>query len=199
MTNLAVITGGLSVGLGFGLRDIVNNFLSSLIILLSHSIRHGDIIEIDGTVGKVLEITIRSTLVQTNDNAIVSIPNSEIISRKLINWTSNNPAVKKDIKVGVSYDSNVEKVKYILLDIAKNTEHVLSDPHPSVVFSEFANSTLDFILHVWIDDIRISSSITSLIREKINTEFKSNGIEMAYPQLDVNINYPEDKTKNLNI
>lgn len=186
LTNIVVVTGGLSVGLGFGLRDIVDNFLSSLIILLSHSIRHGDIIEIDGIVGKVLEITMRSTVVQTDDNAIVVIPNSEIISKKLINWTGNNSAVKKDIKIGVPYDSDVEKVKYILLDIAKNVKHVLGDPSPLVVVNEFANG-LVFVLSVWVDDIRSASSITSLIREKINAEFKSNRIEMANPQLDVHL------------
>lgn len=187
LTNLAVVTGGLSVGLGFGLRDIVNNFFSGLIILLSHSVRHGDIIEMDGIVGKVLEITIRSTVVQTNNNAIIAIPNSEIISSKLINWTGNNSAVMKEIKVGVSYNSDLEKVKYILLDIAKNTEHVLRDPSPSVIFNEFADSTLNFVLNIWADDVRTAPSITSLIREKINAEFKANGIKMAYPQLDVHL------------
>lgn len=195
LTNIAVVTGGLSVGLGFGLRDIVNNFLSSLIILLSHSIRHGDIIEIDGIVGKVLEITIRSTVVQTNYNAIVAIPNSDIISSKLINWTSNSPVVKKDIKIGISYDSDIEKVKYILLDLAKNTEHILNDPSPIVIFNDFADSNLSFVLSVWVDDIRIAASVTGLIREKINTQFKANNIEMAYPQLDVHLDYPKSQAK----
>ena len=196
LTNIAVVTGGISVGLGFGLRDIVNNFLSSLIILLGRSIRHGDIIETDGIVGKVLKITRRSTVVQTNNNAIVAIPNSEIISSKMINWTGNNSAVMKEIKIGVSYDSDIEKVKYILLDIAKNAEHVLRDPFPAVIFDEFANSTLNFVLNIWVDDIRSASSITSLIREKINAEFKANGIQMAYPQMDVHIK--EGKGKMLN-
>jgi len=187
LTNIALVTGGLSVGLGFGLRDIVNNFLSGLIILLGRSIRHGDIIEMDGIVGKVLEITIRSTVVQTNNNAIVAIPNSEIISSKLINWTGNNSAVMKEIKIGVAYDSDIEKVKYILLDIAKNNEHVLRDPPSLVVLNEFADSTLNFVLKIWVDDIRTALSITSSIREKINTEFKTNGIKMAYPQLDVHL------------
>ena len=171
----------------------MNNFFSSLIILLGRSVRHGDIIEIDGMVGKVLEITIRSTIVQTKNNAIVAIPNSEIISSKLVNWTGNDSAVMKEIKIGVSYDSDTEKVKYILLDIAKSTEHVLRDPSPFVVFDEFADSTLNFVLNIWADDIRTAPLITSLIREKINTEFKANGIKMAYPQLDVHLN--EDKAK----
>ena len=102
----------------------------------------------------------------------------------MINRTKNNKVVKEDIKFGVIYNSDVEKLKYILLDIAKNTEHVITEPFQSVVFSEFADSNLNFVLNVWIDDINIASSVTNCIREKINTEFKASGIEMAYPRLE---------------
>lgn len=195
MTSFAVITGGLSVGIGFGLRDILNNFVAGIIILVSHSIRHGDIIEVDGLIGKVIEITIRSTVVQTPDNAIVCIPNETIISNKLINWTNQDLIVRKDIAVGVAYGSDLEKVKSVLIRIANEAEYVLSKPAPSVLVSDFADSAISLTLRIWISDIAFAIGAMSNIRERIYSDFIKNSIEVPFPQLDVHMINPSQQKK----
>ena len=195
MTSFAVISGGLSVGIGFGLRDILNNFVSGIIILGSHSIRHGDIIEVGGITGKVIEITIRSTVVKTGDNAIVCIPNSTIISDKLINWTNQDLIVRKGISVGVAYGSDIDKVKAILIRIANEAEYVLSKPAPSVSFDNFGDNSIALTLVVWISDIAFAGSALSTMRERIYSDFIKNSIEMPFPQMDVHMIAPPEPKK----
>lgn len=194
MTSLTVLTGGLGVGIGFGLRDILNNFVSGIIILSSHSIKHGDIIEVDGLSGKVVKITIRSTVVQTGANAIVCIPNSTIISSKLINWTNQDLIIRKDIKIGVAYyNSDIEKIESILLEIAKNTEYVLPKPAPSVILQEFSYNSIIIILRLWISDISFSAIALSNVMKKINKDFIKNSIEMPFPHVDVHLKADSEK------
>ncbi|HBM16739.1 MAG TPA: hypothetical protein DD381_10415 [Lentisphaeria bacterium] len=185
MTSLTVISGGLSVGIGFGLKEILNNFVSGIIILGSHSIKHGDIIEAGGVTGKVIEITIRSTVVKTADNAIVCIPNSTVISDKLINWTNQDLIVRKDITVGISYGTDIQKVRDIVLRIAKEAEYVLNEPEPIMMLEDFADSSITVVLRVWISDIAYALIVMSRIRERIYNEFKANSIEIPFPQLDI--------------
>lgn len=197
MTSFAVISGGLSVGIGFGLRDILNNFVSGIIILGSHSIRHGDIIEAGGITGKVIEITIRSTVVKTSDNAIVCIPNSTVISDKLINWTNQDLIVRKDITLGVAYGTDIEKVKSILIRIANEAEYVLSKPAPAVSLENFTDNAVALILRVWISDIAFAGSALSAIRERIYSDFMKNSIEMPFPQMDVHMIAPPQQKKSV--
>lgn len=196
MTSFAVISGGLSVGIGFGLRDILNNFVSGIIILGSHSIRHGDIIEVDGLTGKVIEITIRSTVVKTYDNAIVCIPNSAVISNKLINWTQQDPIVRKSISIGVAYGSDIEKVKDILLRIGNEAEYVLANPAPSVILDDFADSAITLTLRVWISDIAFAGGALSSIKERIYSDFVKNSIEIPFPQMDVRMINPQPQVQS---
>ncbi len=195
MTSLAVISGGLSVGIGFGMRDILNNFVSGIIILGSHSIRHGDVVEIDGLAGKVIEITIRSTVVQTWENAIVCIPNSTIISNKLINWTNQDLVVRKDISIGVAYGSDIEKVKSILLRIGNEAEYILSKPAPTVFLQDFADSAITMTLRVWLSNIAYATVALSSIRERIYSDFAKNSIEIPFPQMDVTLKGNESSVK----
>ena len=186
-TSLAVVTGGLGIGIGIGLREIINNFASGLIILAGRTLKHGDIIQMDQLWGKVIKITIRSTIIQTFDNAILSIPNSQIISNKLINWTHNNSLVRKDISINIAYNSDIEKVNALLVQLAKDTDHVLNKPEPIVLFNDFGDSTLNFVLRIWIDNIDYIAKIPSSLRTEINKIFRENGIKFAYPQLDIHI------------
>jgi potassium-dependent mechanosensitive channel len=185
----------MGIGIGIGLREIINNFASGLIILTGRTIKHNDIIQLDQQMGKVVKITIRATVIQTFENAILSIPNSQIISNKLINWTHNNTLVRRDISINIAYNSDTEKVNELLIQIAKNTDHILSKPEPIVLFSDFGESTLNFVLRIWIDNIAFALSTQSSIRTEINKTFRENGIKFAYPQLDIHI----DNNKNLDV
>ncbi len=195
-TSLAVLAGGLGIGLGIGLKEIINNFASGLIILAGQTIKHNDVIQLDNLMGKVIKITIRSTVIQTYENAILSIPNSQIISNKVINWTHNNKLIRKDISINVAYNSDVNKVNKLLIQVALETEHVLKKPEPIIIFNEFGESTLNFVLRIWIDDIDFIVKTPSLIRIKINELFKENKIVFAYPQLDLHIKQSSKEEEN---
>ena len=193
LTSIAVIAGGLSVGIGFGLQNIVNNFISGLILLFGRSIQQGDVIELAGLWCTVQKINIRTTLVETFENAVIMIPNSDLVTTQMTNWTKNSSTLRRDIVVGVAYGSDTEKVKRTLLAVAHNNEHVLDMPEPFVVFSNFGSSSLDFILRVWIDDIDYAIRAMSDLRFEIDNHFRKEGIEIAFPQLDIHVkNLPEN-------
>ncbi|WP_320007180.1 mechanosensitive ion channel domain-containing protein [Maridesulfovibrio sp.] len=194
LTSIAVIAGGLSVGIGFGLQNIVNNFISGLILLFGRSIQQGDVIELAGLWCTVQKINIRTTVVETFENAVIMIPNSDLVTTQMTNWTKNSSTLRRDIVVGVAYGSDIEKVKQTLLAVAGNAEHVLNVPEPFVVFSNFGSSSLDFILRIWIDDIDYSIRALSDLRFEIDNNFRKEGIEIAFPQMDVHVkNFPASK------
>jgi len=197
--SLAVVAGGLSVGVGFGLQSIVNNFLSGLILIFSRSLQEKDIIEVGGHTGVVQKINIRATTIETFDNAMIYIPNSQFISSILVNWTRNSRSRRCIISVGVDYSSNVELVTKLLLDAAKEAEVVLKYPVPTVRFDDFGNSTLNFTLLFWVTDYMISEKTKSALRTKINKLFNENNINIAFPQLDLHIKHApnSDNTENI--
>ncbi|UJX40508.1 mechanosensitive ion channel [Desulfovibrio sp. JY] len=186
-TSLAVVAGGLSVGIGFGLQNIVNNFIAGLILLFGRSIQAGDIIQIDTTWGKVSKVNIRNTVVKTFQNATLFVPNSDLISGKLINWTHRDATMRRDITVGVAYGSDTGKVRDILLDVARAHPHVLQNPSPSVQFSSFGDSSLNFLLMVWVDNVAYGMDTESDIRFSIDRRFREGAIEIPFPQCDVRI------------
>lgn len=187
LTSIAVVAGGLSVGIGFGMQNIFNNFVSGLILLFGRSIQQGDVIQLGETWCSVRKINIRTTIVETFESALIIIPNSELIATQVINWTRNNPSLRRDIVVGAAYGSDTRKVEQTLLNVAEENTHVLAWPKPYVYFSEFGGSSLDFILRVWIDDIDNSITVQSDLRHSIDAEFRKENIEIAFPQLDVHI------------
>ena len=194
LTSIAVIAGGLSVGIGFGLQNIVNNFISGLILLFGRSIQQGDVIELAGLWCTVHKINIRTTVVETFENAVIMIPNSDLVTTQMTNWTKNSSTLRRDIVVGVAYGSDTEKVKQTLLAVARNAEHVLNVPEPYVIFSNFGSSSLDFILRVWIDDIDYAVRALSDLRFEIDNNFRKEGIEIAFPQMDVHVkNLPDNQ------
>lgn len=188
LTSLAVIAGGLSVGIGFGLQNLINNFISGIILLFARTIQPSDIIELNGIWGTVRKVNIRNTEVQTFDNAVMFIPNSDLLSGQLTNWTHRrDKRMRRDIGVGVAYGSDVAGVKRVLAEIADNNPHVLRYPEPQVIFQNFGASSLDFVLRVWIDNIDYSISTLSELREEIDRRFREESIEISFPQMDIHV------------
>ena len=188
LTSLAVIAGGLSVGIGFGLQNLINNFISGLILLFGRTIQAGDVIQITDLWGTVRRVNIRNTEIQTFDNSIIFVPNSELISSSLTNWTHKNDfRLRREMLVGVAYGSDIDLVKKTLHEVAMAHPHVLEDPAPSILFKAFGASSLDFALRVWIDHIDYSLSTLSDLHEATNKAFAQAGIEISFPQMDIHV------------
>jgi len=185
-TSMAVAFGALGIGLGFGLQNIFNNFLSGIILLFERPIQVGDAIEINGIWGEVRKINVRSTLVQTYDNASLIIPNAEFISSQVTNWSFKDMRLRRTVAVGVAYGSDVNLVKKTLEEIAQKVTWVLKFPVPQILFSDFADSALIFRLRVWTD-IDHMLTVESEIRFEIYRLFNERGIEIAFPQLDLHV------------
>lgn len=186
-SNLAIVAGALSVGVGFGLQSIVNNFVSGLILLAERPIKAGDWIIVGGHEGIVRKISVRSTEIETFDRANVVIPNSMLISDTVKNWTLHNDTGRMPIAVGVHYDSDPEKVRDILLEVARQHPQVLSVPEPFVFFEDFGDSALNFILFVYLANVNRSFAVRTDLRIAILKAFRQNGIEIPYPQTDVHL------------
>lgn len=185
-TSLMVAFGALGIGLGFGLQNIFNNFVSGLILLFERPIQVGDDIEINGIWARVLQINVRATVVQTYDGAALIVPNSEFISNPVTNWSHRDPYLRRQIDVGVAYGSDTELVRRTLLEAAANTALVLTQPQPDVLFTDFGASTLDFRLRVWTTLDNMLRTDTAL-RFEIDRLFRQRGIEIAFPQTDVHL------------
>lgn len=185
-TSLTVAFGALSIGLGFGLQNIFNNFISGIILLFERPIQVGDAVEINGIWAEVKKINFRSTVVQTYDNASLIIPNSEFISSQVTNWSFRDLTLRVKVSVGVAYGSDIERVRSSLLEIAGRTEKVLAYPRPDVLFSDFGDSALIFVLRVWTD-VDNMLKVGTAIRFEIDRLFREQGIEIAFPQRDIHI------------
>ena len=190
-TNLAIVAGALSVGIGFGLQNVVNNFVSGLILLFERPVRTGDWIVVGSTQGTVKRISIRSTTVQTFDRAEVIVPNSELISGQVTNWTLDTAWGRVCVPVGVAYGSDTAKVKELLLEAANAHPLVVRDhprwPKPNALFLAFGASSLDFELRVIVRDISERVQVISDLNFAIDQAFRDNGIEIPFPQQDVYI------------
>jgi len=186
LSSLSMIAGGLSVGIGLGMQNMVQNFTSGLSVIFGQTIREGDVVEVGGVTGVVKKINIRNTMLQTYDNAIIFIPNSSFLGGTFTNWTHNDKKARQQIAVGVAYGSDVELCKKLMLDIAKAHPQVLFRPEPAVLFMNFGPSSLDLVLRFWtLYDNGVS--VSSDIRMKINQVFAANGIEISFPQMDLHL------------
>lgn len=181
MTSVAVIFTALSVGIGFGLQYIAADIASGFILLFERPIRIGDRITIGEDEGDVKSINLRTTLVATNDNISIIVPNSKLVSQRVINWSYGDPRARIAIPVGVAYDSDVELVTETLILAAQGVENVLQDPAPRVQFLKFGDSSLDFRLLVWSVQPRRHFEIRSDINYRIWGLFRERGIEIPYP------------------
>ncbi|RJP38772.1 MAG: potassium transporter KefA [Desulfobacteraceae bacterium] len=185
-TALAVIFGALGIGIGFGLQNIVGNFISGIILLFERPMQVGDVIEVGGTWGIVKEINVRSTHLKTYDNSDLMVPNSDFISQRVINWSFRDPKVRRTVTVGVAYGSDIARVKEILLDIANTNSRVYRQPAPDALFADFGDSALIFKLRVWAH-IEYLLSVESDIRFEIDRRFREAHITIPFPQRDLYI------------
>jgi small-conductance mechanosensitive channel len=188
LSSLAVIVGGLGIGIGFGLQNIVSNFISGLIILAERPIALGHRIEVGGVAGQVTKISLRSTVVVTNDNITIIVPNSNFITNPVTNWSYGDPKVRLRLPVGVAYGSDVEKLRRVLLEVAAENPAVLKDPAPMVRFLEFGDSALNFELAVWtIDMAHRPTRFRSDLYFAIERKLRENHIEIPFPQRDLHL------------
>lgn len=183
LTNLAFIAGALSVGIGFGLQDVIKNLVAGVIILLERPFRVGDWVVLSGVEGRIKQINIRSTELLSFDMTSVIIPNATLISSTVTNKTHGDNMSRQSVSVGVAYGSDVEKVKSILLACAAEHKLVLKNPAPYVLFKDFGSSSLDFELRCYVKDINSGWTLPSELRYMINKKFNEQGIEIPFPQL----------------
>jgi small-conductance mechanosensitive channel len=187
LNQITILGGALGVGIGFGLQAIVNNFVSGLILLFERPIKVGDMIDVGTQVGEVKELGLRATTVQTFDNAEVVIPNSQLISSNVTNWTLAEKKVRVRVPVGVAYGTDISKVFEILLGCAEANPRVLSSPKPTALFLSFGASSLDFELRVWISDFDHRVEVLSELNQDIEAEFHLAGIEIPFQQTDLHL------------
>jgi small-conductance mechanosensitive channel len=193
LKNLAILFGALSVGIGFGLQNIVNNFVSGIIILFERPIKEGDWVVINGQEGIVRHVRIRATELETFDNASILIPNADILSGQVINWTHANLNGRVVVPLSVAYGSDLEKVNDVLLAVAKADSRLLSDPAPYVWFTKFADSGIELELRGVTGNVISKGAIRSDLMIAITKAFEKEGIEIPFPQQVV---YLKNDTKN---
>jgi small-conductance mechanosensitive channel len=188
LNSLVVVGGALGVGVGFGLQGIVSNFVAGLVLLLEQPIKLGDRIEVGGTFGDVVRLRGRSTWIQTNDNVVIIVPNSEFINQRVINWTANDRQVRIALPVGVGYGSDPKAVRELLAQIAMQHPDVLAEPAPEIIFQDFGDSSLDFELRVWtIHQVQTPQRLKSDLYFAILDTFREKGIEIPFPQRDLHL------------
>lgn len=187
LSNLAIIAGALSVGIGFGLQSIVNNFVSGLILLFERPIKIDDWVITASGEGRVKKINVRSTEIETFDRCSIIVPNSELISSSVQNWTYKDDTARVIVPVGVSYDADPEHAREVLLKCAEDHPQVLSHPEPFVYFADFADSSLNLQLRVFIRDANNSLLVKNDMRFKIFSALKKAGIEIPFPQRDIHV------------
>jgi small-conductance mechanosensitive channel len=185
LSGLAVIFGLLSVGIGFGLQNITSNFVAGIILLLERPIKIGDRISVGGIEGDVLSISMRSTTVQSLNNISIIVPNSKFISDEVTNWSHGDPKIRLDLRVGVSYGSDLEMVLRTMREVAEEHPDILKEPPPEVLLSSFGDSSWNMVLRAWIENPKRHYIVSSEINCNIVKKFRQNGIEIPFPQRDV--------------
>jgi small-conductance mechanosensitive channel len=197
LTTLNVLAGAVGIGVGFGLQNIASNFISGLIILFERPVQVGDRIEIDGVNGKVISIGARSTIVRTNDNITIIVPNSKFISENVVNWSFEGKKVRFRIPIGVAYNADINLAKKLLLKAADENGDVLKEPKPSVRLIRFGESSIDLELWVWSKEkLQRKAAFTSDLNFAIWEKFRASNVEIPFPQTDLHIRSGKLKVEN---
>lgn len=192
LSTLAVIGGGLGLGIGFGLQDITKNFISGLTLLFERPIKPGDFIEIENIKGYVVEISTRSTIIETQDGSEIFIPNNYFINSRFTNWSYNSFTARIKIFVGVAYQSDLVLVTELLLQSAYEESRVLKQPSPQVLFMGFGDNSLNLELRIWVNPIDQEPEIRSNLNYIIEYLFRQHNITIPFPQRDIWLRNPED-------
>ena len=187
--NLKWIVGGLSVGFGFALKDILENFFAGIIILLGKQVRPGDTIEFGSVYGKVHKINIRATFIKTEDNALIALPNSQIVSKEFRNWTLNGDIRRYEFQVGIAYDAEIQVAIQTLLEVMRASHYVLKVHPPDVLVVDFADSAILLKARFWIKVANRTKSAAALRNDAL-AAFRARGIVIAFPQMDVHLDLP---------
>ena len=188
LSSLAVVAGAVGIGIGFGLQNVIHNFVSGVIILAERPIALGDRIEVAGVAGTVTKIRLRSTEIITNDNISIIVPNSDFVTHPVTNWSHGDTRVQIRVPIGVAYGSDVEKLKKVLQEVAAENPNVLQSPAPTVFFEAFGDSALLFELGVWTSTMTHSPRrFRSELNFTLERKLRENNIEMPFPQRDLHI------------
>lgn len=188
LTTLNVLAGAIGVGIGLGLQEVANNFISGLIILFERPVKVGDRIDVGEIEGVVADIRARSTTVITNDNIAIIVPNSKFVTDNVVNWSYTDPKIRFRIPVGVAYGSDPRLVERALLEAAAEVEDVLRDPPPTVAFMEFGDSSLNFQLRAWTTTfLHQKSAFVSKVNFAILRKLAEHGISVPFPQRDLHV------------
>ncbi|MBW1616252.1 MAG: mechanosensitive ion channel [Deltaproteobacteria bacterium] len=197
ITGIAIMFGFLSVGIGFGLRNITSNFISGIIMLFERPIKVGDRVTVEGFEGIVTDIKIRATTVQTLGERTIIIPNSYFIESHVLNWSHLDKRVRVDIMVGVSYSADVDLVEKTLMEIAYKNQYILNVPAPRVLFLNLGDSSLDFKLYAWVSEHTVYYSALSSLHFEIIKKFRELDIEIPFPQRDLHLRSSFESQKAL--
>ena len=195
-SSILVVLGGLSMGIGFAMKEVLENFISGIILLVGQQVRPGDVIEFDGIFGKIKTVSFRATVVETWDGSVITLPNTRVLSKDFRNWTRNNTLMRRDIVIGVSYDSDLKQVRDILLEAAGEIKMIQPYPAPEVLCSEFAASSVNFTVRVWLPAL-LCTEVCSQYREKVFALFRERGVSIPFDQLDVNLNLPGGQNQSI--
>lgn len=187
ITLIITASAALFVGLGLALQELFKDILGGIFIIVDKSLQVGDVVEVDGKVGKVFEIKLRTTRAITRDDKVLILPNHKFISDIVYNYTQNHRTTREKVTVGVAYGSDVDLVTKILEDVAANQQQVLKNPKPFVLFEDFGDSALIFSVYFFTNDTFRDPRIKSEMRYKINALFEENNISIPFPQRDVHI------------
>lgn len=194
ITVLLAGSAALLVGVGFGLQNLFGDITSGIILLFDSTIKVNDVIEVDGIVGRVQKINLRTTSVITREDTFIILPNSVITNNNLINWTYSSISSRFAIKVGVDYSSDVKLVMELMEKAVKEQHGVLSQPAPTVRFQEYGDSALSFSVFFWCDEVFRVESIKSQIRVRLYEYFKENNVEIPFPQRVVHMKQPKEES-----
>lgn len=194
LSNLALVAGALSLGIGFGLQTIVSNFVSGLILLAERPFKAGDWVETTSVQGIVKEISVRATEIETFSRKSVIVPNSELVNGAVGNWTHRNPIGRVEVMVGVAYDNSPQRIIDLLIEIANENPNVLKTPEPSVEFADFGASSLDFVIRAFLADIGNGLTVRNELRIAIYERFKAENIDIPFPHREVFVRNVEGST-----